>query len=278
MPDSTGARWDADQQRWAEGARPGPAGLGTPPQPNIPALVLVSLVVLLVVVAVGIRVGASAENGSPTADGAGSTDPSDEAPSGEPTGGGCESGSVGGHCDAEEDQEGFGNREAAEEDLEGETPEEEEAPAPDGYELRTDSNGFELHVPEGWQREDEGPPEGVFYLQDGRRDLIQIAGFEGAHDSPQEAMDALESGVRGNAGFFSYEQDYLGGESLAVELNYVYDHSELGTRDVYARTFLGGDGEVYAVLAAGSDDDWQLTQERYQTAADSFCVTGYDCP
>ena len=56
MPDSTNARWDADQQSWVGGTRPESAGGETPRQLNIPTLMLVPLVVLLIVVAVAAAV------------------------------------------------------------------------------------------------------------------------------------------------------------------------------------------------------------------------------
>lgn len=270
MPDSTDVRWDADQQCWAGGTPHGTAEDGAPGRLNVPTVVLVSLVVLIVVVAVGVHVDTSAEDDSSATDTTGATEPFGEEPSGEPSDDGCADGWGGDHCGDGEDQGFFG--------FGGKEEEEEEDRAPDGYELRTDSNGFELHVPEGWRRVDEGPPEGVFYLRDDRSHLVQIIEFGGAHDSPQEAMDSLESGVRSSTGYSDYGQNHPNGDASAVELNYVYDHGGLGSRDVYVRTFLGGDGEVYAVLAAGPQEDWMLTRERYETAADSFCVTGHDCP
>lgn len=264
MPDSLDIRWDADQQRWSGGPLATPVGGGGPEQPNIPAATLAALLVLVVAVAIGVHAASpSSRAGVPEA---GAEPHSDDE---------CASGSNAARCDEDEpsgsgwswDREDADEQEPAEEDR-----------VPDGYELRRDSNGFELHVPEGWHRKDEGPPQGVFYRRDSKRHLIQIMELGGDHSSPQQAMDSLRSGLRDNPGYSDSGPTTLGGNSRGLELHYTYDHGEFGPREAYMRTFVGGDGEVYAVLAAAPSGDRALTRERYETAADSFCVTGHDCP
>ncbi|WP_017586960.1 hypothetical protein [Nocardiopsis ganjiahuensis] len=267
MPDSTVVHWDADQQRWTGDSPPArPSGRG-PGQPNVPAVALAVLLLLLVVVAIGVHTDTSANEGGSSA-----------SSEGEPSEDECADSWGGDLCDDEEDQSFFPDFGPGQTEEEAGEEEPEEDPAPDGFELRSDPNGFELHVPEGWRREDEGPPQGVFYSPDGRYRLIQVMEFAGEHSSPQAAMDSLQAGVRDNADYSDLGQTRLGGGTQAVELNYAYEHGEHGLRDVHVRTFLGGDGEVYAVLAAGPVEEWDLTRQRHEAAADSFCVTVRDCP
>ncbi|CAL9386927.1 hypothetical protein SUDANB121_01185 [Nocardiopsis dassonvillei] len=229
MPDRTKVRWDADLQRWAAPPRPGPPPEG-PGRAVLPTVVLTVLAVLLLAAAIGVHTDAS---GTDAADSTDTHEGGDaEYDDGEP----YEEDPI----DDEEDRGLFPG------EPDEETPEEVTAPA--GYELSEDPAGFSLYVPEDWGRQDDGPPQGVFYTGDGRRNLLQIMDFAGDHDSPQEAMDALVAGVSGNAGYSDHGRWELDGG--AVELNYVYDHAGFGPRDVYVRAFLGQDGEVYAVLAA----------------------------
>ncbi|NKZ00092.1 hypothetical protein HGB44_20820 [Nocardiopsis dassonvillei subsp. albirubida] len=243
---------------------------------NISALVLVSLLVVLVVLAAGVYANAPDTNapdgnGSPLAGGTGATEPP-ETPPETPDEDGCADGLGGEHCDDEASP--------AEEDPAAEDP------VPEGYELHEDARGFAFYLPEGWQRDDEGLSEDIFYYQGSRNRLIRITDFGGAHDSPEKAMQALEADHQDRPGYSVHERSrrYLGRESLNMEidyayhLNYLYEHPELGPRDVYARTFLGGDGKVYMVSAAGPQDDWGPTEKLYARAADSFCVADYDCP
>ncbi|MCP3013063.1 photosystem II reaction center PsbP family protein [Nocardiopsis dassonvillei] len=250
---------------------------------NISVLVLVSLLAVLVVLAVGVYANAPDGNGSALAGGTGVTEPPetppeepDETPSQElpeaPGEDGCTDGLGGDHCEDEGSP--------AEEDPTAEDP------IPAGYELHEDTRGFAFYLPEGWRRDDEGLSEDVFYYQGDRSRLIRITDFGGVHGSPEEAMQALKSEHQGRPGYSVHENSrrYLGRESLNMEIdyeyhiNYLYDHDELGPREVYARTFLGGDGKVYMVLAAGPQHDWGPTERLHARAADSFCVTGHDCP
>lgn len=257
MPDRAEVRWDADLQRWTAPPRTGPPREGEG-RAVLPTVVLAVLAVLLLAAAIGVHTdtsGADAADSTDTREGGSAEYDEWETYEEDPT-------------DDEEDLGLFpgGPDEETHEDV----------AAPAGYELREDPAGFSLYVPENWERQNDGPPQGVFYTGDGRRSLLQIMDFAGEHDSPREAMDALVAGVSGNAGYLDHGQEELDGG--AVELNYVYDHSGFGPRDVYVRTFPGGDGGVYAVLAAGPEDDWELTEERYETAADSFCLSGHPCP
>lgn len=256
MPNPAQVRWDADLQRWA--APPVPEH---PPdesaQAALPTVVVLVLVVLLLAVAVGVHTDTSETDTEESAGAYGDEGYGDEEPYREDS---TDEGPA-------EDEGDHG--------LFPDDPPEDEAPEPDGYSFREDSAGFGLYVPRGWERQDDGPPQGVFYTGDGRRNLIQVMDFAGGHDSPQQAMDALVAGVEDNPGYSDYGQRELDGG--AVELNYVYDHAEYGPRDVYVRTFLGQDREVHAVLAAGPEEDWALTEERYETAADSFCLSDHPC-
>ncbi|MFJ9553953.1 hypothetical protein ACIRPH_09060 [Nocardiopsis sp. NPDC101807] len=279
MPDSTNARWDADQQGWVTGTPPESAGGEAPRQLNIPAPVLVFLVVLLVVLAVvaavGINAGPAEESSSSDAasaspgDGAGTADSSDS-----------ESASAEDEADTEEPsaEESPGESSGAEDPF---AEEDVESQAPDGYELSTDSGWFELNVPEGWQHAGDGAQKEVFYDPEDPRYFLQITSMQDVHASPWAAMNALEAELQGEYEQFDYD-DYGGAAVLeedpsVMQLNYRYDHDTFGRQDVYVRTFRGGDGEIYAVSAEGAADFYERTQERCEEAATSFCVTGDDC-
>lgn len=150
--------------------------------------------------------------------------------------------------------------------------EEEEDPAPYGYTLRTDSAGFELHVPEGWYREEDA--SGVFYTPNDRRDLIQVMTFDDGVDTPGEAMEQVESDVWDRSGYAEYDRFGSGLRTGVTEFAYGYDHGDHGDRHVFARTFVGEDGEVHGILAAGPAEDRDLTWGHVQEATHSFCVSG----
>lgn len=172
-------------------------------------------------------------------------------------------------------QSGFVDEKPADHGTEFEEEEEEEEdPAPYGYTLRTDSAGFELHVPEGWYREEDA--SGVFYTPNERRDLIQVMTFDGGVDTPGEAMEQVESDVWDRAGYTEYDRFGSGSQAGVTEFAYGYDHGDHGHRHVFARTFVGEDGQVYGILAAGPAEDRDLTWDHAQEATRSFCVSGCD--
>jgi len=266
VQDSTDAHWDADQQGWVGGTPPESGGGGTPNQLNIPTLVLVPLVVLLLVVAVAVAIGINM--GTPTKD----SSPSENSSSSEDSASPDDSAGAEGTPDEEEDADSPGSEDQWE-NQEGETP------ASDEYEFSTDPDGFELYIPRGWQRELRGPGEGVFYVADDPSHFVQIIDFQNQYASPWGAMQALESELEANSGYDGFGGSWQLVEGAPVmELNYAYDEDVSGRRNVHMRTFRGGDNGVYMVLAAGPANGRELTRERYEMAADSFCVTEYYCP
>ncbi|MGW8526305.1 MULTISPECIES: hypothetical protein [Nocardiopsidaceae] len=284
MPDSTNARWDADQQSWVGGTRPESAGGETPRQLNIPTLMLVPLVVLLIVVAVAAAVGISrppstggsdsGQQSAPAKDEASAAESTAEEPSEEPAEDGCADGGNSETCDdAESPEPPEAEDPFAEEDVESQ--------ALDGYELSTDSGWFGLHIPEGWQYEGGGASEEFFYHPDDRSHFIKIIDFQGEYLSPWRAMNALESELEATYGQSGYD-DYNGAAVLeedpsVMELNYAYDHDTFGHQDVYVRTFFGEGGGIYAVSAEGPFEEWRTTKEHCKEAANSFCLNEHEC-
>lgn len=275
MRDFTNVRWDADQQRWSGGTGGGASGGRGPVQLIVPVVALTTLIVLIALVAIGFR----EEGLTDKTDQASATTPSDTLSDEESSGDECTNGSGGDHCDGGW-PEGFGGG-GPEEENQGEQEEQEEevGPEPENYVYRMDPEGFELNVPQGWERREKEAPEGVLYHWENERYLVQVKELWADPDTPRGAMDRLKFRARDNRPEYE-ERDLrdLSMESRSVELDYVYEHEVHGPRAVSLRTFLGGDNEVHAIQAEGPEEEWELTQKRFKAVIDSYCVTGHDCP
>ncbi|SCK15637.1 hypothetical protein H181DRAFT_01055 [Streptomyces sp. WMMB 714] len=167
-------------------------------------------------------------------------------------------------------------------------PQEEPSPSgssepPSGYELTEDSEGFTLAVPEGWQRRTESREDGsqtVFYEAMGGARQLQIFGVEDS--DPDESLELAEKNAEKNEGYDRKGFDHLdGGEAgAAARLEYTYDSAEHGgTRHVIDHRFEAEDGELYALVAYGPEEDGDEDDEKemLETALAFFCPSGAQC-
>ncbi|MEU3308975.1 hypothetical protein ACWGSK_00740 [Nocardiopsis sp. NPDC055551] len=155
----------------------------------------------------------------------------------------------------------------------------EEDPAPDGYSVWEDHQGFLLHVPERWSREEEPPEDGVFkvfFTPDARRHFIQVRSFGPDVTSPGRALDRLEHEAGSRPEFDREDQDTEEGQEVDEVLSYRYEHDVHGPFQVFARALLGEDGEVYAILSAGPEPEYNGVHGRFVGSAYSFRAVGDD--
>ncbi|KPI04346.1 hypothetical protein OK074_4663 [Actinobacteria bacterium OK074] len=147
---------------------------------------------------------------------------------------------------------------------------------PVGYRVVHDTAGFTIAVPDGWQRDER--TNSVFYTIDGDRDLLQIYPVTEPDGTPYKALQDTANERSGQPG---YEQ--LGLEQVApsttapgqdaAELVYVYDNKTLNQRrQVVDYAFTAPNGTQYAVLVAGSADEWPLQQSRLNVALAHFAA------
>ncbi|MFC4492714.1 hypothetical protein ACFPA8_01000 [Streptomyces ovatisporus] len=154
---------------------------------------------------------------------------------------------------------------------------------PSGYEVTEDSEGFTIAVPEGWERRTESREDGsetVFYEALGGARQLQIFGVEDA--DPDASLELAEKNAEKNEGYDRKGLDHLdGGEAgAAARLEYTYDSEEHGgTRHVIDHRFEAEDGELYAIVAYGPEEDGDEDDEKemLETALDFFCPSGAQC-
>ncbi|WP_405996060.1 hypothetical protein [Streptomyces sp. NBC_00986] len=146
---------------------------------------------------------------------------------------------------------------------------------PAGYRVVHDTAGFTIAVPDGWQRDER--TNGVFYTIDGDRDLLQIYEVANPTGTPYEALQST-SNNRSNEEP-GYEQLSLEDVTAsttapgqdAAELVYAYDNKTLNQRrQVVDYAFTAPNGTQYAVLVAGSADEWPLQKDRLSVALAHF--------
>lgn len=155
----------------------------------------------------------------------------------------------------------------------------EEGPAPDGYSVREDDQGFLLHVPEDWSRAEELSQDGVFkvfFTPNARRNFIQVRSFGPEVASPGRALERLENEAESLPGFDRKERNTGEGQGADGVLSYRYEHDAHGPFQVFARALLGEDGEVYAILSAGPEPEYNGVHGRFVGSAYSFRAVGDD--
>jgi hypothetical protein len=147
--------------------------------------------------------------------------------------------------------------------------------APVGYRVVQDTEGFTIAVPDGWQRDKR--TNGVFYTIDGDRGLLQIYQVANPTETPYEALQSTSNNRRGEVS--GYEQLSLKKVTAsatapgqdAAELVYAYDNTTLNQRrQVVDYAFTAPNGTQYAVLVAGSAEEWPLQKNRLSVALNYF--------
>lgn len=156
-----------------------------------------------------------------------------------------------------------------------------QASPPEGYETVEDPEGFTLAVPEGWQRrvEDRDGAQAVYYEKPGGAGQLLVFFVEDS--DPYESLELAEKDARKHEEFERDSLDRLdGGDGQAARLEYTY-HSEEhgGTRRVIDHRFEAEDGELYAIVSYGQEDEGasEEQKERLETARTFFCPTGVEC-
>ncbi|WP_314171722.1 hypothetical protein [Streptomyces winkii] len=155
------------------------------------------------------------------------------------------------------------------------------ADPPKGYEIAEDPEGFSLAVPEGWERraEDRDGAQAVFYENSDRSKQLQV--FYVEDSDPYESLKLAEANSEKNESYQRESLDRLdGGDGPAARLEYTYISDEHGAkRHVIDHRFEAEDGELYALIAYGPDEDGASADEKelLDTALTFFCPTGVDC-
>lgn len=154
------------------------------------------------------------------------------------------------------------------------SPSATESALPTGYREVTDPAGFSLAVPDGWKRSERDA--GVFYATDDDRNLLQIFVVTEPELTPYEAV--AQSSKNLGAQQPGYEEISLDRTAApddaapavgddAARLVYAYDSEKLGTRKQCVEyVFTADNGKKYAVVAAGPQDDWSLTEQTARVA------------
>lgn len=154
---------------------------------------------------------------------------------------------------------------------------------PDGYETKEDSEGYTVAVPEDWDRRTETRDDGsktVFYEASGGARQLQIFWVE--DDDPYASLELAEKNAEKNEGYDRKGLDHLdsGEAGAAARFEYTYDSEEHGgTRHVVDHRFEAEDGELYAIVAYGPDEDGDEDKEKelLDTALTFFCPSGAEC-
>lgn len=145
---------------------------------------------------------------------------------------------------------------------------------PVGYRVVHDPAGFTIAVPDDWQRDER--TNGVFYTIDGDRDLLQIDQVTEPDGTPYKALQAVSKERSGQPGYEQLSLQEVTPSATApgqdaAELVYAYDNKTLNQRrQVVDYAFTAPNGTQYAVLVAGSADEWPLQKNRLSVALTRF--------
>ncbi|MFE5735122.1 serine/arginine repetitive matrix protein 2 [Streptomyces sp. NPDC056528] len=143
---------------------------------------------------------------------------------------------------------------------------------PPGYRAVEDLKSFTIAIPEDWNRTESG--QGVFYNAPDGRSLLQVFVVTEAGLTPYEALRGTSrDGAANKPGYEEISLERVTGEPDApadtVELVYAYDRDG-GRRKVVDRAFTAPDGNHYAILAAGPEEDWPKQREVLRVALEFF--------
>lgn len=156
---------------------------------------------------------------------------------------------------------------------------------PAGYELRDDTEGFRIAIPEGWSRSSVASIYGmavVNYRSADRKHRLQV--YQVQESSPDASFQLyLSDQTRKPAGFKKLDLQKLDdggftGSRLEYQADTIKGEPDVGTWHVYDERFVAADGNIYAIASYGPDSDShedQLTQ--LSTALDWFCPPYTTC-
>ncbi|MGW3032603.1 hypothetical protein ACWDCB_15395 [Streptomyces sp. NPDC001178] len=156
---------------------------------------------------------------------------------------------------------------------------------PAGYELRDDTEGFRIAIPEGWSRSSVASQYGmavVNYRTADREHRLQV--YQVQESSPDASFKLyLSDQTPKPAGFKKLDLQKLDdGEFTGSRLEYRADtikgEPDIGTWHVYDERFVAADGNIYAIASYGPDSDSHEDQlAQLTTALDWFCPPYTTC-
>ncbi|MFG2816579.1 hypothetical protein [Streptomyces sp. NPDC048410] len=156
---------------------------------------------------------------------------------------------------------------------------------PAGYELRDDSEGFRVAVPEGWKRAEVPSQYGmsvVNFRSPDRERRLQV--YEVSEASPDASFDLYLSDQTAKPRGFeklaltNLDEGDFTGSRLEYLADAIRDEPEVGTWHVYDERFVAADGKIYALAAYGANADGGEDElELLTTALAWFCPPGMNC-
>ncbi|MGW3558183.1 serine/arginine repetitive matrix protein 2 [Streptomyces sp. NPDC000963] len=143
---------------------------------------------------------------------------------------------------------------------------------PPGYRTVKDLKSFTIAIPEDWNRTESD--QGVFYNAPDGRSLLQVFVVSEGGLTPYDALRGTsQDGRTTKPGYEEISLERVTGEpdapADAAELVYAYDRDG-GRRKVVDRAFTAADGNHYAILAAGPEEDWPKQREVLRVALEFF--------
>ncbi|MGW2957243.1 hypothetical protein ACWDGI_01980 [Streptomyces sp. NPDC001220] len=150
---------------------------------------------------------------------------------------------------------------------------------PAGYELRHDTEGFRIAVPEGWSRSTVDSSYGiavVSYRSPDREHRLQV--YQVAEESPAASFALYLSaetpkpdGFR-ELGLTDLDDGRFTGSRLEYLAGRIGGEPDVGTWHVVDERFVAPDGNIYAVASYGPDSDGRDDElAQLTTAVDWFC-------
>ncbi|MER7838812.1 hypothetical protein ABTY98_23775 [Streptomyces sp. NPDC096040] len=156
---------------------------------------------------------------------------------------------------------------------------------PVGYELRDDTEGFRIAVPDGWSRSTVDSSYGmavVSYRSADREHRLQV--YQVAEESPAASHELYLSaetpkpdGFR-ELGLTDLDDGRFTGSRLEYLAGTISGEPDIGTWHVFDERFVAPDGNIYAVASYGPDSDGRGDELAYlTTAVDWFCPPDTVC-
>lgn len=156
---------------------------------------------------------------------------------------------------------------------------------PAGYELRDDSEGFRIAVPEGWSRSTVDSSYGiavVSYRSPDREHRLQV--YQVAEESPKASFELYLSDQTPKPdgfeelGLTDLDDGRFTGSRLEYLAATIRGEPDVGTWHAVDERFVAPDGNIYAVASYGPDSDGRADELAHlTTAVDWFCPPNTVC-